>query len=238
MGNDIATNGNREQSRDYRSELMTKINVWKKTKSLLPTVVSDLMYQLKRVKPVDVDLSRCTQEQRDAFAKMTYNSNSESWFYEDDFDFQNEFLSQVDKINSELGSNYWTGLFAFIQAGYDIEATKTWIRANFVGPVGHPFGNVHMDDGWRVILEKVNELPEVKAYRPPEGYRVIRQAQPSQEEMMRMMMGGHGHSHGYDGDSDDEDRSDPQEPDQDPDQEPDQSLPSDKTTEPSVTNAD
>lgn len=235
MGNQFTADGNENQSRDYRNELLTKIGAWQQTKSLLPTVVSDLMFQLKDVSPDDVDMGRCTQEQRDAFSKLTYNRNIERWFYDGDFDFRSEFLSQVDEINRELGSNPWTGLYGFIQAGYDIEATKTWIRANFIGPAGRPFGIVHKDDGWRIVFEKVNELPEIKTYRPPADYRVTRQ-QPSHEEMMRMMMGGHSHEHKND--SDTESTEDDEERVQETDQEPNQDLPSEKPSEPSVSNAD
>ncbi len=196
---------------DYEEKLFNKLGCFVQNKAIMPSSAAVLMYQLKNLKPDQVDLSRADQATRDEFARIHYNVNSENWFYDGDCNFTSEFLDQVSCLVDETGCNKWVAFYGFVLNEYDVERTKQYCSDNFVDNKQSVYGIPlrSEDEGWRVMYEKVLELPSVKMYRPPEGYRVQhRQPNGMNQQMLMQMLGGHGHDH------EDDDQDDPLELDE------------------------
>jgi hypothetical protein len=192
---------------EYEEKIFTKLGCIAQNKAILPSNAAVLMYQLKNLKPNEVDLTRADQTTRDEFARMRYNENSGIWFYDGDYNYTSEFLDHVAKMVDETGCNKWVTFYGFVLNDYDVERTKHYCYDNFANTKQSVYNIPLQSDaeGWRIIYEKILELPSIKTYRPPEGYRVQRRQQNDvNANILRRMFSDHNDNQYYQEDEDDD----------------------------------
>jgi hypothetical protein len=202
-----------ENQADYKDKLFNKLGALKQNKALMPLAAAMVFYQIKDLKPDQVDLSRADVAQRTEFAKMKYDENFGEWFYDGDCNNTNVLLDQVSNMAEALDCDKWLVLYTFIRTGYNVDETKQYCADNKVNMLSPVFDIPLKNDqeGWRVMYEKILELGNVAQYVPPAGYKIKHLMSAEQQFIQHMMNYGHGHNHDdqdQDQDQDDQDQID------------------------------
>ena len=166
---------------EQQERLFRLTNVLRKPGKIVPTIVSDLRQQLANISPENIDLSDVTNEQREAFKKFSWNSETKSWQYGDDHDHSIEFIQQINELIGIYQIDWLVILYNFIKYNYTLEiimntTKRTTMRGQFFqvplppGELGQRCtGGGNVKERWEWLLWAVMQLPEIQAYKPPGG---------------------------------------------------------------------
>ena len=160
----LMTNDHEEQ--ELYEELLNSIGVIHRFNGIIPNEIFCMMMQLNTLSPHNLDMSRATPAQMDAFSKLRYDTDGKSWLLKDEFNNSEVFFQQVDKITLVLDINKWLVIYSFIINNYDVEATKAFCLTSINDKFGTLDRLLNADDsnGCGIILnylQKTN-IPQYK----------------------------------------------------------------------------